>query len=185
MKKILIILFISAATTAHAQIEQGTIALTGNLAYTSTKVESSVFSNDASSFSTNVQGAMFVQENLSLGLSVGYSSSEDTHLYAFGPFIRKYFMTSETFGWYAQGGFAYLTGDASDGNVDLSGFAGALSPGIVFFPGEKIGIELMMTGLTYSSQKQSAGGQELTTKNFNINFNPLDFTVGASFYFGR
>lgn len=187
MKTSLTILLIVASTMLQAQIEKGTTAITGALAYNSTKIESSGFESDNDFFSVNLQAGNFIKESLALGLALGYSKAQNNDLFAIGPFIRKYMMTDDKFGWFIQGGLGYAFGNNSVGGTetDITVISGVVSPGIVFFPSEKIGIELSLNGLSYSRQKQTVGSQEIIVKDVDLNLNPLDFTVGASFYFGR
>lgn len=135
-----------------------------------------------------------------------YYRNDRTKGISAGPFVRYYKMLGEKMGFYGQlaGGYQRQTqnystrysgnngqGDYSSETESTGGY-GALSPGFVFFPTQKLGIELTMGSLSYSkseSKLQNAqpyqGSSEGSSSSFGANFGLHYLAVGASFHLGN
>lgn len=68
-----------------------------------------------------------------------------------------------------------------------TGFYGQLTPGFVFFPTPKFGLELSFRGISYENLtgKQDAYLPEIKTSSLDFGFGLSDLRFGASFYLGR
>lgn len=126
---------------------------------------------------------------------------------AIGPFVRYYKMLGEKLGFYGQlsGGYQRQTqenntrysGNNGNGNYSyetkLTGGYGTLAPGFVFFPTQKIGLELTVGSLSYFKSKnklvQSSspyqGSSEGSSSSSGANFGLQYLAVGASFHLGN
>ena len=130
----------------------------------------------------------------------------ETKALSVGPFVRYYKMASEKVGFYGQlaGGYQRLKQESSTTytgvnppngyNSDFKstgGFA-SLMPGFVFFPTEKIGLELTVGNLSYYKTKgkpeSTSPGQssyEGTSSSFAADFGLQYITAGISFHLGN
>ncbi|SDY28386.1 outer membrane beta-barrel protein [Hymenobacter psychrophilus] len=113
-----------------------------------------------------------------------------------GVFGRYYKFLGEKVALYGQLGVNYQNNyyyfssryDSSNGR----GLYAYLSPGLVFFPSNKIGLELAMRGASYDRMtnerdviNSSATKNTVTTSTFNFGFGLNDLNLGISFYLGR
>ena len=162
MKKILFTLFAAcAAFAASAQIEQGTIVLSGasNLNFISNDEKA----GDDSNFHLAVKGGYFFMENLAAGLSINYEkySEADDADTAFGPFVRYYF-NGKIFG-----GIGYNFG--STGGESYSELP--IEVGYAAFLNDVVAIEPSLGYTMY-------GGDAADGSSFGLN-------IGISVYLGR
>ncbi|MBO0359474.1 hypothetical protein J0X19_16040 [Hymenobacter sp. BT186] len=123
-----------------------------------------------------------------------------------GPFVRYYTMIMENLGFYGQlsGGYQRQTNKNSsdtrgqNGTQSYSyenkatGGYGNLTPGFVYFPTKKIGIELTLGNLVYSKLKNKQqngqlqpGSSEGSSSDFGANFGLQNLAIGASFHLGN
>ena len=158
----------------------------------------------------------FIADNLALGLQgnalltsnegytysgfpAGYNKTESkTRALSGGVFGRYYKFVGEKVAMYGQLGGGYqnvyysnsvfgaLTN--SNGNREQGFYAGLL-PGLVFFPTDKIGLELTLRGISYNrlTIKDEEGSQtsKQVTSNLNFGFGLSDLNLGISLYLGR
>lgn len=162
----------------------------------------------------------FVADNLALGISVGAVLNKSQGYYylnsPYGPtyvptesktrglsggvFGRYYTFIGEKFALYGQLGGGYqniYTSGSTDNSFPRGadnrqeGFYASLLPGMVFFPTNKLGLELTLRGATYSrltdKRDISGSGVEVknTTSNFDLGFGLNDLNLGISLYLGR
>jgi hypothetical protein len=123
-----------------------------------------------------------------------------------GPFVRYYTMLMENLGFYGQlsGGYQRQTNkNSSDTRGQngpqnytyedkATGGYGNLTPGFVYFPTKKIGLELTLGSLAYSkvnSKQQNGqllpGSSEGSSSDFGANFSLQNLAIGASFHLGN
>lgn len=159
----------------------------------------------------------FVADNLALGLAGHFSSNKSEvsatrydpayGIYqseytsksrgaAIGPFVRYYHMAGEKIGFYGQFAGRYQSHRLEEKsevpfettNSKSTGFGAFFTPGFVFFPTNKLGLELTMGNLGYSrntttqeatSQRQE---QKITSSGFGAFFGLQNLALGASFY---
>ncbi|KAA9331282.1 outer membrane beta-barrel protein [Hymenobacter busanensis] len=125
---------------------------------------------------------------------------------AVGPVVRYYHFLGENAAFYGQAGAGYRTGKAEDEyllsanpnamgtetrRTESSGFYGQLSPGFVYFPVSKLGLEVSLRGLSFdkmSSESTSTTGAKspkASSSLFDAGIGLNDLRFGAAFYFGR
>lgn len=123
-----------------------------------------------------------------------------------GPFVRYYTMVIENLGFYGQlsGGYQRQTNKNSNDSIGQNGIQnysyedratggyGTLTPGFVYFPTKKIGLELTLGSLLYSKVKSKqqngqlqSGNSEGSSSEFGANFGLQSLAVGASFHLGN
>ena len=181
------------AVMANAQTDKGNVMLGGNAAYDYSKVVD--VDGHTQQYTIMPQVGFFVQDNFALGLGVGYSGSTEENAmdikstvgeFAVSPFARlykgegpvKFFgQLSVPMGW----GTSKVDGDKT-GTTERYG--AAVSPGIAFFPTERLGIELSVKGLYYEHTAiKPEAGPSAKANEFGLNVNSLLPTVGVNFFF--
>jgi hypothetical protein len=176
--------------------------------------------NESFNFSPVI--GFFVGDNLALGLAavIGSNSQLNTQTnftntgaqvsstykgtnktYNVGPFVRYYKMMGEKIGFYGElsGGYQYgkykssydYPQSNSSTEISRGGYA-SVAPGLVFFPTEKIGLQLTAGNLSYSKGKSKPNDissnqtdYEKEGSTFNTNFGIQYLTLGASLHLGN
>ena len=175
MKKILLTgVFVAMVFfTAQAQIGAGTVSVGGNLeiSSSSSKYKSSSSSADGptnSSFAIGPQASYFLSDEFSVGARIAFASNKSENAagtnkttinnFRFSPFARYHVPMGEKFYFFGEGrlDFGFGGGKTTTGSTsvdrDPSNMIGlAVSPGLLFFPGEKIGIEMAFNLLSFHS----------------------------------
>ncbi|GAB2459792.1 hypothetical protein GCM10011375_09830 [Hymenobacter qilianensis] len=161
----------------------------------------------------------FLAENLAVGLSFGFGSGKETGPYyspapdeavkrttkttsfSGAPFLRYYYLPAENFGFYGQLS-AGLSRQTTTTKFDFPGYSSprnqtngafvSITPAFVFFPINKLGLELTAGSLGYTrthiKPKDLQTGQndtEAKISGFAANFGLSNLTLGASYYIGR
>ncbi|WP_139925012.1 outer membrane beta-barrel protein [Hymenobacter sp. DG01] len=205
---------ISAGTTLFS----GSIGYSSQKTETSSTFPNSVnrgSKNEQFDFSPSV--GYFLADNLALGVSAGATLNRErtddyrdpngnyyvmgtdrkTRALTGGVFARYYKFVGDKVALYGQlgGGYqnVYYSGYQNGLNYNysnrLQGFYANLTPGIVFFPIDKLGLELTLRGASYTrlTDKDENGRYEgrSTNSSFEFGFGLSDFRLGASFYLGR
>lgn len=161
MKKTLLTLFAAITVfAASAQIEQGTIMLSGatSLDFTSNNEDA----GDFSEFLIAAKGGYFFAENLAVGLNLSlYKHSEaDDAWFGIGPFARYYFNGKI----FAGAGFVFeKAGEASASQIPLE-------VGYAIFLNDAVAIEPNLNYTLFGGDREGAA--------FGVN-------VGISVYLGR
>ncbi|WP_022825798.1 hypothetical protein [Hymenobacter norwichensis] len=137
-----------------------------------------------------------------------YHRNDRTKGATIGPFVRYYKMLGERVAFYGQlaGGYqrqiqnnsSYYSGINNEeyysSEAKSTGGFATLSPGFVFFPTPKLGLELTVGGLSYTASKSESTFQsnqsyqtnyEGTSSSFGANFGLQYLAVGASFHLGN
>lgn len=157
----------------------------------------------------------FFADNLAVGLSLGYlaESTAETNTgpgasspnaldpstrFQVGPYVQYYKMLSEQFGVLGtlSGGYQSAfqqkrTGLNPNTTYDTkgSGYYGAITPGVVFFPVPKFGISASIGNLGYNKlnvkSSNDVDGQKESVDNFGASFGLSQLVFGGTFYFGR
>lgn len=170
-------------------------------------------------FSITPQVGVFIADNLAMGASIGFTNGKNTNPYYSGsatdtysvvaklnsfliaPFVRYYYLPVENFGFYGQLSAGYSLDRArleyntltpfSEKTTGSGAFAN-ITPALVFFPTNKLGLELTCGSLGYSRTKSettsSQSSSTLTEQKqsyFGANFGLSSLTLGASYYLGR
>ncbi|UYZ58458.1 outer membrane beta-barrel protein [Hymenobacter latericus] len=206
----------ATAISAQAQIPAGTVLVGGSAGYSRTSVQAYPIIANASgpeSKSRNVsfrpQVGYFISDNLALGIDGHLSADkhqttgQDTRRYleySVGPFVRYYKMLGESqFGLVGTLGAGYRENwdkykwyDPRANYHGRGGYA-EFTPGVVYFPVPKVGIEASFGNIGYSyfrnKQEQPTNAQverqQYTSKSFGANLGLRSFALGASLYLGR
>jgi hypothetical protein len=216
------------ASHAQAQIPAGTKLLGGNFTFTSDKysAEDPNFSSPQKTATNKVWGlyinpsaGVFLADNLAAGFAVGFGTSKSTQpyydpttfdkyvqvgkqktVYA-SPFLRYYYLPTETFGLYGQlsAGYSRQWGETESGSSNLfatknSGHSvfTSITPALVFFPVAKLGLELTFGSIGYDRSVNKSNNSPATRFNrkeiqssFRTNFGFNNLALGASYYIGR
>jgi hypothetical protein len=173
----------AVAANAQTQIEKGKFIIGGNgsLGFTSfgeQEVAGNTVDNSGSSvFNFGVNAGYFFINNLAAGLLLDFSSTspdegDDESLLGVGPFVRYYIPVAETFAFYPQASFQFVSG--SEGDTDLSGTELGVGVGGAVFLGESVSLDLFLGyNLTTVDRETSGGDVEFSQNNFgaNVGFN--------------
>lgn len=206
-----------AQITAGTKSVSGSIGYYSSKSETSVAPPSSnTNSNSNTSFNLTPTISYFVAENLALGLSASLSIGQQQYTqyysdytgsryanieeksrgFSIAPVARYYKFLGDKVAIYGQ----LSAGYSNDKNVSKSseagfnstirhgnGYGAALSPGIVFFPTEKIGLEVYLGGLGYSHASTKLEGFDYKTvdNHFNFGFGISNLNFGAAIYLGR
>lgn len=195
MKKLFLTLVAGVALTSMVSAQstdKGKWMLGGNISYDIEKVEDA--DGNTQQYSILPQVGYFVQDNLALGLGIGYHGSyqkmgtDDSSQgeFAIAPFVRHYqgdgdlkFFTqlSVPMGW----GTVHENGDKTHTSER---YGAAISPGVAYFPSSRVGIELSVRGLYYEySSLEAENGSKVGVNHFGLNSNSFSPSIGVSFYF--
>lgn len=208
MKKLtLLITFCSLSVLSYAQ-DFGRTLVSGSFSYSSGESEADP-SSEGHSFGLSPKVGWFVNPRLAVGAQMGYTNSKSKLTYSFepyemeskfnsfsaGPFVRAYQPVGEQFSFFAEASASYSQGKGTsfssyrneEYTSKTKGGNVSLSPGIVFFPSNQIGLELVFGRLGYSKSKAEYEGSDVTNKysEFSANFGLSNTSVGISFYLGR
>ncbi|MEJ8757279.1 outer membrane beta-barrel protein [Pontibacter sp. H259] len=212
MKKLLAIaIFSIVSTSAFAQTSQGSIAISGAFGISKTTQDNAAEINQ---FTVNIAPSVgyFVRDGLEVGAAVGFSHTAadqltydssgfgtfktTTNTFSFVPYITKYFLLSEkvAFTGHAFAGISAGTGKISfdsdfspNADLKLSGVQIGVSPGLSFFPTEKIGISARFGSLGYTefSMKPEGGTDSSKSSTFGLDLNASTLALGFSYYINR
>ncbi|GAB3302124.1 hypothetical protein [Hymenobacter tenuis] len=220
MKKLLpSLLFLGFAASAHAQTSAGRYLVSGLINYNKSenKFNGSMNSqkSDYKILQLTTTVGYFIADNLAIGLSGNINNGKQiqtndpnqgryTYGYttnSFGPFVRYYKMITEKLGLYGQLDGGYTTGNSYSTSETSSsqsittrrvskGGMGAITPGLVFFPTEKLGLQLVLGNISYVSTKDKSKSpapvNDFGAKSsyFVSNFGLAYLNVGASLHLG-
>lgn len=213
MKKMILTtsLILLSAVFAYSQTGSGNLYLGGsfNLGFGSTKYKTGSNSNDGPktfNFGINPNCGYFVAENFMIGLGLGYDmnstktkgigNNEDkvtVSAFNVGPFARYYMMPVKNMGAFMQGNIAVgfgktkteetVGGTTTSDEIKMTAFVVGVTPGLVFFVGEKVAFEASIGGLSFvtSTDKQTDGDTEHKTvqNDFSLDFG-RNFTFGVA-----
>ena len=207
MRKILTLAMLSAfALAANAQTEKGKIIVGGSIGYSNNKNNRDTFDSKQTGFTLLPSAGYFIEDNLALGLGIGYSgvtvTSNDkskfllrqknkTDYFMVSPFIRHYVNISDQFKFFSQLSVPMQWGnvknEVSSGNPTVSYVPGSsykttsigvsIAPGLAYFPTKRIGIQLSVDGLAYFWNKS-----ENKTNSFNNDVKSNSFNLGTDFF---
>jgi outer membrane protein len=147
MKKILLMVAMLFATNfAFAQLSKGNLLVTGAFSVGSTSQENTINSKttdgpSTSNFSIIPNVSYFINDRLSVGVELGYSSlsaelvdvrsssttvttKDVTSGLGLSPFVRYYFPLGQKFYFYGQGGFGITSGKINNTTTTVTTFFG-------------------------------------------------------------
>lgn len=196
MKYLLTLLFLIPFTVS-AQFSKGTVAIGGNVSYTSILQDSDISDMPSAKYLTiNPSVGMFVSPSFSLGAFVQIYSTKVptinpyTNLFEegkvvssiYGIFARKYFPLSDKF-LISINGRVGVGSKVTDGDSEnkTNQFTASLSPVFTFLPHEKWGLEASFAHLRYETN--SPGSYYSNSDDFSVSLGGLGF--GVNYYIGR
>lgn len=205
MKKLLLSIALLGGVifTSQAQTDKGDFILGGNVSFNTIKTDAPG-ANSAYDFSIIPNVGYFVGDNIAVGTGIGYQASRLDEASAFGkteafviaPFGRYYTPISNNFKFFGQLSVPMAFGNvkAIDENLDTGSKTGsstsigvALSPGLVYFPSNKIGLEFAINGLSYNNYSIEDGdGNDIRESSYDSFSFGADFfapSLGVHFYF--
>jgi opacity protein-like surface antigen len=177
MKKVLfaaMVAFLGLGSSAYAQFQQGTIAVGGGVSI-ATERSKSEWGNTTekddpiNSFSLSPGIGYFIADDVEVGLRFGLgraTQSGDDFKWAYsafsaGPYVRKYFSLGESVALFGEGGLSFGGGKFKQtaGNTTRefgksSTFALGITPGLMFKPTDRIGIDFTAGYFGYRSHKR-------------------------------
>lgn len=196
-----------ATTASFAQLSQGTIYGTANMGLTSTSNETTT-AGAKTAETTNTVGnfglgaGYFIADGLSVGLAFNLNSNTTkdelnggenrTNTTLIGIGARKYASLSDNFALFGQLGVGFGSGKSeaeAAGNTqttnEFSAFAVQLAPGFTFFPTERIGLDVTVGSIGYTSTSNTNPGPdtENTSGTFNFGINLAAVTFGVQVFF--
>jgi hypothetical protein len=157
----------------------------------------------------------FIKDNLRVGAYIGYglnnykyisrdqstSSSkakEREHIYQIGASIVKYYMLTDKFAFTTTGGIGFENRESKADNNPESSFKknsetlalhAGLTPGLVFFPSEKVSAGMGFGFLGYRSEKSTnyyeTSTHENSTSSIGLDLRSSTWVVNFSYHFNR
>ncbi|MFB5946668.1 outer membrane beta-barrel protein [Albibacterium profundi] len=205
MKKLLlsIALLGGVVLTSQAQTDKGNFILGGTVSYNTVKSDASG-ANSAYDFSVAPNVGYFVDDNIAIGTGIGYQTSRldeasnvgKTEAFVVAPFGRYYTPIANNFKFFGQLSVPMAFGSVKAINEDLetgdktgssTSIGVALSPGFVYFPSDKVGLEFAVNGLSYNNYSIEDGdGNTVEGAGYDSFSFGADFfapSLGIHFYF--
>lgn len=197
MKKITVLSLVMFLTfvCSYAQIAKGSkvLGIDFNINIDNNENDNA---SDYSSFGLTPNFKYFITDRLALGLGLGFSSSKYentnsknvTSIFGVSPELRYYFPTSSNqfyfFGQFRVGlGFGNnkftQSGDTFESKLTTASVF--LSPGVVYFPTPKWGIEFVFRGIGFSNTNPE--GDNNNSSNFTLGINSFSPSLGLNYYF--
>lgn len=202
----------AAGVACYGQISKGTYTFGGNINLTSSNQETNSPPNSANtdnfSFTFAPRVGYFVSDNISMGVSLGFSQSSTKYSTSAGstqdtentttsfspslfarfhkPLNEQLYLFIEPSIQLSTGTQKYTFNDVTT-ETDITSFGVGVRPGIAWFITNQMGLQLTTGNLSYSKMKRSPedSDDEITNSNFNLNMALSSFTVGIQFYPGR
>lgn len=193
--------------TANAQFSAGTISVGGGVSFTSENSEKSFRSltmreDPFTTFKLTPSVGYFFADDLEAGMQIGYTSMSihgdnrrySSTMFAVGPYVRKYFSFGQTAAFFGQasvgvggGQIRYESSTTTRVSDKASVFSVGVTPGFVFRPAERLGIELSAGFLGYNSTKTQdyEGDEGVTVKDsdFGLSLDLSNVSLGVKLYF--
>lgn len=181
---------VNAQTTAEG-FSKGSMFLSGNLGFSSTKYPGGIDDTKVSGFTFSPEFGYFVSNNIAVGIALGISSSK-TDYGAFeekftgmqvGAFGRYYFTPASRFSMFLNLGANYMTEkyeETGDPDEKYNGFGVGFGPGLHYFISNRLALQTSIGVLGFTSWKPDADGADATT-SFDFNVGMQDLTFGLVF----
>ncbi len=199
-----------AGSGAFAQIQQGTVVLSGSVSMNrtgfTTEANQSEQINKTTSLGFNPAMGYLIKDNLAAGaaLLLTYNSyaqqSSRTRVYSVGlsPYLRKYWPVAEqlyltgTASVFGSVGYSKLTSENLNdtGNLGNSySFGANLAPGLTFFVTERLSLNSSLSLLSFSSTASKTDNEPESSRYMSnyFTFSPLPSSIafGLSYYFNQ
>ncbi|MGD1840175.1 MAG: outer membrane beta-barrel protein [Thermonemataceae bacterium] len=201
MKKIVFTTFMACLFTSFSlfgQTEQGSFLISGALNFQTggefefADVEIDLpTGTDLSVFAFTPRVGYFIQDNIAVGLRFGLAFANEEQETAFGdvdfsatgfqvaPFGRYYYGLSDRLFIYGELAVAFGSISASVEDEDFANFnlfQIGLNPGLAYMLSDRIGMELLVNGISFASLKEEDADEADTFLNIGPN---LDFNAPA------
>ncbi len=211
MKKTLLCLTIVLSTlSGYAQTEKGKKMIGGQFNFSGNHTNSAFDSltNKLNAFNTQINPSFgyFVKDNFAIGAIVNFSlssrtaqtagnsvSKTKTIIYGVGGFARYYKQISDKFFFFGNGSLLYTHGPINSGSgsfaqkVESNAVNFAISPGLVYFPVSKLGIEASFGNVHFnqffSVNKSVPQSNHNNSSDYGISLSPSSFYLGMNYYF--
>lgn len=195
MKKLVLTMIVGLGfgMFANAQTDKGTITIGGNFGYDYSKVVD--VDGHVQNYSIMPKIGYLVQDNLELGLGLGYAGSTDTDSFdvkstigefAVAPYLRKFYGNSDV-KFFSQVAVPMGWGKAKHDGTEIGTterYGVALSPGIAYSPKSNFAVELSIKGLYYEYASVTPdAGAKVASNTFGLNANSFMPSIGFNFYF--
>lgn len=209
MKKLLFVIAISLLLgKAKAQTEKGNFMVGGSVYFNSEKEIDK--SKPHINFSIVPSIGYFISTNFAIGAGIGYNFDKyqqnyvvngnitsyqmKTQGFVISPFARYYLDVSEKFKFFGQLSVPLSFTDTKEGDINGHNYVNwqsshnlqiAFSPGFVFFPNKRIGIELSVNGISYEQNriKYNPSEERISYNQFKVDANLFAPKLGIQFYF--
>ncbi len=181
-KTILLFAMVLMSTMAFGQIQKGDIQVGGSLLYN--KFEAG--NQESTAFRLTPRAALFLSDNTSLGVSLGYEDQSngpsESNQFFFGVYARFHKSVSDKFYLFVQPDISFGSGTTNPlgtQEFDVSSFNFNIMPGMMYFLSDKIALDMTFGGLFYSNEDTDGVG-DITRYGLNMNLNTV--ALGASIY---
>ncbi|TGE14933.1 autotransporter outer membrane beta-barrel domain-containing protein [Hymenobacter elongatus] len=210
-----------AQTTAGTVLLGGSFGFASGTTKNTSSFSTSAQETKSSSYSLAPRVGYFLADNLAVGLQLDFSRSKSKYTsaavpnqsaynteststgYQIGPFVRYYKMLGDKAGFYGQlmAGYSRSEGESTTetpfalhSEQKSKGYYASFTPGFVFFPTDKLGLEVSVGNLGYGSSttelKDSRPFSQVMTSErkdsgFGASFSLNALSIGAAFYVGR
>lgn len=182
-------------TTASEGFKQGDAFISGSVGVSTQK------NGDlkASSFNVSPSVGYFVNNNIALGVSLGYNHSNQdyrdvtvdyerkTSTFTAGVFGRYYLMPASKFSVFGQLGVNYATSKATierfDSEDTYNTFGVLIAPGINYFISDHFALEATFGLLSYTTAKPDVDYDIDSTDTFNFGLNLSNINFGLIYKF--
>lgn len=201
----------------QALLPAGTVQVGGSISYSQRHNENSAYGNsieDASYFGVNPQAGYFVAPGWVLGLGLGYTTEKNTYAsvgtpftgsrlgrsYYIGPYVQRYQMLTDQFGFtgalttsYLYGSYDYRnnnnSGSSSSHNTGRS-LSATLTPGVLYLPVSWLALGASVGSLAYRYGRGSQHDSDGTTNDtkgtsFDAGFGLSYLALSGTYFFRR
>lgn len=173
----------------------GDVFLTGSVGFSSSKTGDF----KASTMDLSPSAAMFVSDNIAIGLRLGYGTEKldfdgvdvANNTLSVGAFARYYATPASNFSVFGELGFNYKSSDNEFGvfegelvpaDFKTTGFEIALRPGVSYFISNNFALEASIAALSYNTEKPDGDGAE-STDTFQFGVNLTNINLGLIYKF--
>ena len=182
----------------EAGFSTGDIFVTGSVGFSNSKVEN--LSTDSFTFSP--KAGYFINDNIALGITVGYSKAENLFnnyditetvtTMQTGAFGRYYFMPANRFSVFTQLSLNYIVEDIDYSGLNIlstytsRGFNVAFAPGINYFISNRFALEANFGIIEYTSLKTENPGimsDDISSNSFSLGLNMTNINIGLLYKF--
>lgn len=198
----LVFLLAFGCFTSFGQINKGTSLVGGTVSFEQNDAskEDLMYSPnnriDYKNFKLGPRGAYFVKTNFALGLLVNYQHNKTRSLdveqgiifegqsqtLEAGPFVRYYHFARPELAFFGQASATYRHNYRVK---DYYGISANLAPGLTYFISSKVGLELLIGGLSYNHGAYKQDENNKSTSSFIEARFMNGAQIGASFYLNR